>query len=54
MVGLSRGRGIACYDNLIDILNHIKVKGSEWVAQKYLENVLIVKNRKVSWLAKQS
>lgn len=49
--GLSRGRGIACYDNLPAILNHIKLKDTEWVAQKYLENLLIVKNRKVWSLA---
>lgn len=48
-VGLSRGRGIACYNSLPAILNHIKVKDTEWVAQKYLENALIVKNKKVSF-----
>ncbi len=46
-LGLSRGRGIACHSNLPSILDHIKCKDSEWIAQKYLENLLIVKNRKV-------
>ena len=28
LVGLSRGRGIRCYDNLSEILDHVKVKES--------------------------
>jgi tubulin monoglycylase TTLL3/8 len=44
--GMSRGRGIRCYDNLTEIFDHIRVKESEWIAQKYIENPLIIKNKK--------
>jgi len=44
--GLSRGRGIACHNSLPNLLDHIKIKESEWVAQKYIENPLIIKSRK--------
>jgi len=47
--GLSRGRGIACHNSLPNLLDHIKIKESEWVAQKYIENPLIIKNRKVNY-----
>ena len=44
--GLSRGRGITCYNNFVEIKDHIKSKESLWVAQKYIENPLIVCRRK--------
>ena len=47
--GLSRGRGIQCFNNLIEILDHINSKEMQWVAQKYIENPLIVLKRKVYW-----
>ena len=45
--GLSRGRGIATYNNLVEILDHVESKESQWVVQKYIENPLLMKNRKV-------
>ena len=44
--GLSRGRGITCYNSLVEIQDHIKSKELQWVAQKYIENPLIVCKRK--------
>eukprot|EP01016_Furgasonia_blochmanni_P013144 TRINITY_DN16657_c0_g1_i1.p1 TRINITY_DN16657_c0_g1~~TRINITY_DN16657_c0_g1_i1.p1 ORF type:complete len:272 (+),score=56.10 TRINITY_DN16657_c0_g1_i1:63-878(+) len=43
---LSRGRGIACFNTLTEILDYVKGKEMQWVIQKYLENPLIIKNRK--------
>ena len=45
--GLSRGRGIAAYNNLVEILDHVESKESQWVVQKYIENPFLMKNRKV-------
>ncbi|KRX06005.1 hypothetical protein PPERSA_01083 [Pseudocohnilembus persalinus] len=42
----SRGRGITCYNSLIEIQDHIKAKEFQWVAQKYLENSMIIENRR--------
>ena len=43
--GLSRGRGIHCIDQLNDILANIK-KCGQTVIQKYIENPLVIQNRK--------
>lgn len=43
--GLSRGRGIYCIDQLNDLLNDIKSCGHT-IIQKYIENPLIILNRK--------
>ena len=42
---LSRGRGITCIDQLNDIISNIK-SHNQTVIQKYIENPLIIKNRK--------
>lgn len=42
----SRGRGIRCFDDLHQIFDHVIGKENGYVAQKYIENPLIIKNRK--------
>jgi len=44
--GSSRGRGIVLYKNLVEILDLCKQKESQFIAQKYIENSVIVKSRK--------
>ncbi len=44
--GSSRGRGIVLYKQLVEILDLCKQKESQFIAQKYMENSLIVKKRK--------
>lgn len=43
--GLSRGRGITCVKTLNSILKQI-ISSSDFIIQKYIENPLIIKNRK--------
>ena len=45
--GLSRGRGIKCFNNLNEIINYIYGKKSQFVCQKYIENPLILNKKKV-------
>lgn len=45
--GLSRGRGIRLYKSIKSILNHLKSSDYAWVIQKYLENSLLYKNKKL-------
>ena len=46
--GLSRGRGIVCLKNLVEIEDYVSSKESQWIAQKYIENPLIINERKVN------
>ncbi|CAK89533.1 unnamed protein product (macronuclear) [Paramecium tetraurelia] len=42
----SRGRGIRCLDDLNQILDNVNKETMNYVAMKYIENPLIIKNRK--------
>jgi len=44
--GLSRGRGIKCLDTLSEIFKQFKHGLNQFVVQKYIENSLIIHNRK--------
>ncbi|CAI2374863.1 unnamed protein product [Moneuplotes crassus] len=44
--GLSRGRGIQVFSNLDDIIEYTRGKEKNWIAQKYIENPMIVNQRK--------
>eukprot|EP01016_Furgasonia_blochmanni_P045421 TRINITY_DN6399_c0_g1_i1.p1 TRINITY_DN6399_c0_g1~~TRINITY_DN6399_c0_g1_i1.p1 ORF type:complete len:341 (+),score=84.83 TRINITY_DN6399_c0_g1_i1:63-1085(+) len=44
--GLSRGRGIHCLMDLRDIFEYIKIKDTQWVAQKYIEYPLVIHRKK--------
>jgi len=44
--GLSRGRGITCLKNLVEILDIARKTANQWVVQKYIENPLIIHKRK--------
>lgn len=48
--GLSRGRGIQVLDSLTEIMSITGKKEQQWVVQKYMENSLIIHERKVGSL----
>jgi len=39
---MSRGRGIRCYNNLYDIVTYCLGGTGQFVAQKYIENPLLI------------
>ena len=43
--GLSRGRGITCFNTLVEIMDLLQKEG-KWVIQKYIENPLLVLKKK--------
>jgi tubulin monoglycylase TTLL3/8 len=45
--GLSRGRGIKCINSLGDVLGQVKGGCNQFVIQKYIENPLVIKKKKV-------
>ena len=45
--GLSRGRGIELFSSFHEIYHHLKTRDFSWVIQKYLENPLCYKNKKM-------
>lgn len=44
--GSSRGRGICLFKNLVEIIDITKQIETQYIVQKYIENTLVVKNRK--------
>lgn len=44
--GLSRGRGIQVFSNLDELAEYTRGKDHNWIVQKYIENPLIINNRK--------
>lgn len=42
---LSRGRGIKCFNNMDKIMDYVVGKETQFVAQKYIENPLLINNK---------
>lgn len=45
--GLSRGRGIELFSSFHEIYHHLKTRDFSWVIQKYIENPMCYRNKKM-------
>jgi tubulin monoglycylase TTLL3/8 len=45
--GLSRGRGIQLFNSYAEIMHHVNTRDFSWVIQKYMENPLLYKGKKL-------
>lgn len=46
---LSRGRGITISSNIVDIFHYVASSDCDFIVQKFIENALLIDNRRVDW-----